>query len=50
MAILYTSQPHEAWNKGKLIGQKKKKKFRKRCETSPERGNLRRLLLTASQP
>jgi hypothetical protein len=48
MAILYTSQPHEAWNKGKLIGQKKK--FRKCCETSPERGNLRRLLLIASQP
>ena len=22
MAILHTSQPHEPWNKGKLIGQK----------------------------
>lgn len=22
MAILRTSQPHEPWNKGKLIGQK----------------------------
>lgn len=22
MAILHTSQPHEPWNKGKLVGQK----------------------------
>ncbi|MGZ0026626.1 integrase [Stenotrophomonas sp. S4] len=22
MAIVYTHQPHEPWNKGKLIGQK----------------------------